>query len=72
MSKIIELSKWLRDHDIEPIENLHSEGGDFYAFTEKQLLEFIAWVKKQYSPGLSRADIHELTRRDNEYQAIKK
>lgn len=50
MSKVIELQKWLNDHEIEPIENLYGGGGDIYAFTEKQLLEFIAWVKKTQSP----------------------
>jgi len=39
MSKVIELQKWLNDHEIEPIENLYGGGGDIYAFTEKQLLE---------------------------------
>ena len=46
MSKVIELQKWLNDHEIEPIEDLFGGGGAIYAFTEKQLLEFITWVKK--------------------------
>ena len=71
MSKIIELQKWLNDHEIEPIENLHGGGGDFYAFTEKQLLEFIAWVKKRYCTSVTRADLDEIIKNTDEYKANK-